>query len=773
VLLLGLVVLCSPGWALPPTYNEGGPGWDDTNIATAFEPANRRGAAPAVAGPPAIFSQTSLSVRRDGLQSADELGSANFQLAVPIVGLPGRGLDLALDLIYNSHVWHEGTDDRITYDIDADWPGPGWSLGFGKLVVGDSEESILIEPNGARHPFARTGKFDLGNGLVRFSHHTKDGSLIQYSHELRDGRTFVGEAKYPNGTLVEFYSLPNRFGVLYPTRIVDANGNYIKINYRNNVGPQIVSIIDTLGRHIEFRYDRRDRLTSITGPGLGGGTRTLVRLHYMDLPLRYAFAAGVKASSRPGPVTVIDAIYFPGTGTGYWFGDPDSYSSYGMLAQVSQRRAMSFYAGPEETEQGTISPGLVTREQLYNYPLHPDSALTRAPTYTTMTETWDGMDTPPAVTQYDMQPRATPRRMEITYPDGTRSLELYHNHPNQFDDGLPYQNAIYDAAGKLLQRTTTQWRPGERHNSPLVSRVEKTDVHGQVRAIEFDYWSAFDPGGLADGLEEVLEYDYVLERTQTRGNVMRRTLIQYENDPGYTAQYIRYLPKAVGVYERARDGWSLKSLVEYRYDDQPPQSLPTVWVVGHDGRFNPDVPVEYDKPTSDHRGNVTEVRTYADAVSRSGAVVENYRYDITGNVVAASTLHCEHESFEYTAATQYAYPTAHICGAADPASPARIKTTATYDLSTGLTRSRTDANGSTVSVEYYSESLRSREVYWFGEPGMEHRSYSYDDANLAAAEVVQNSYISDVVSQVVQRFNGLAWKIHQELAGADQAVEIV
>ena len=799
VLLLALVLLLSPGRALPPTYSEGGPGWDDTNIDTAFERTNRRGAAPVVSRAPAIFSQTSLGVRRNGLQSADELGSANFQLTVPIVGLPGRGLDLALNLTYNSHVWHE-SKDGITYDIDADWPGPGWSLGFGKLVVsyrkeivglGPAESSaLLLEPDGMSHSFVNTGKTDLDDRHMRFFHYTTDGSLIQYFNEIKDDISYRGEAKYPNGMQIEFASLPNKFGELYPTRIIDANGNYIKINYRNNVGPQIVSIIDTLGRQIDFHYDTRNRLTAITGPALGGGTRTLVRLHYMDLPLRYAFAAGVKVVSRPSPVTVIDAIYFPGSGTGYWFGDLDSYSSYGMLAKASQHRAMSFKVGPEETEQGTICPGVVTREQIYSFPLHPEPTLTHAPTYTMMTETWDAMDTPAAVTHYVMQLDATPRRMETTYPDGTRRVELSYNHPSQngqiqFDDGLPHQNSIYTAAGELLQQTTMQWRPGERFkNSPLLSRVEKMDLQGQVKATQFNYWSAFDPGGLIDGLEEVLEYDYVLEGSHTGGNVMRRKFIQYETDPGYNAQYIRYLPKSVGVYEPAGDSWSLKSLVEYRYDSQPLQSLPTTSVVGHDGRFNPDVPAEYDKPTSDHRGNVTEVKKYADALDRTGAVTETRRYDITGNLVEASSpeCECEQESFEYAKETQYAYPTAYTRGAPDPTSSTRITSTRNYDFGTGLVVSITDTNGSTQNIEYFADSLRPHVVWWSGTPGLGHSVFAYDDAALTVTEALMSSpvpspggpsHIATIIAQTVHRMNGLGLVRRQETRAEENTWDVV
>ena len=424
---------------------------------------------------------------------------------------------------------------------------------------------------------------------------------------------------------------------------------------------------------------------------------------------------------------------------------------------------MSFYPGPAEFEQGTIVPGVMTRERRYN--LHPDPSLTGPPTYTTMTETWEGMDTPPAVTHYNVQPNTTPRSTEITYPDGTRSVELLYNHPDQFDDGLPYQKSIYDATGQLLQRTNTQWRPGELNNSPLVSRIEKTDVHGQVRATEFNYYLVFESGGIGDSLKEILEFDYFLEGTQTTRNALRRTILTYEMDPAYGPRHILNLPGTVSIYEHIGDEWLIKSFVEYRYDGQPLKSLPTLQALGHDGRFNPDVPVLYDKAASDYRGNITEVKKYADAGNHSGPVTETYRYDITGNVVEASTLQCEQRGSEYSAAMQYAYQTADTCGSADPSSPVRTKTTAVYDFGTGVPLFATDANGSTVSIGYYPKSLRPREVYWLGEPGLEHRLYSYDDANLATQEVTLNSYASDVVSQVVRRFNGLGLARREERLG--------
>ena len=123
-------------------------------------------------------------------------------------------------------------------------------------------------------------------------------------------------------------------------------------------------------------------------------------------PSSYSFSSNLTPVVRDPNPWVIDAIYYPATGTGYWFGDSastgylfgnsDSYSSYGMLAKVVEARGMTFsgpdpipaYQGP--TGQGTItSAGQMTRQEVYNYPLSPSNpGLSDAPTYTTLTETW-------------------------------------------------------------------------------------------------------------------------------------------------------------------------------------------------------------------------------------------------------------------------------------------------------------------------------------------------------------------------------------------------
>jgi hypothetical protein len=91
---------------------------------------------------------------------------------------------------------------------------------------------------------------------------------------------------------------------------------------------------DTLGRIITFHYDSSNRLTSIKAPGYNGGSpRELIRLHYSQKTIGSGLFS-LTQMVRNSTVWMIDAIYYPATSTGYWFGDNDSYSAYGMIAKA-------------------------------------------------------------------------------------------------------------------------------------------------------------------------------------------------------------------------------------------------------------------------------------------------------------------------------------------------------------------------------------------------------------------------------------------------------
>jgi hypothetical protein len=117
-----------------------GPGYQDGNIAQAFQIGSRRGHDP-------FRKQT-----RRQFQSADANGgNTNYLLKVPVITLPGRGLNVALNLYYNSQTWTKqgyGILAKMVFDHDADWPAPGWSLSLGKVIQVGSSSGVLQDSDG-------------------------------------------------------------------------------------------------------------------------------------------------------------------------------------------------------------------------------------------------------------------------------------------------------------------------------------------------------------------------------------------------------------------------------------------------------------------------------------------------------------------------------------------------------------------------------------------------------------------------------------------------
>ena len=741
-------------------------GWDDTNYTSADDPGNLPGNPPGGA--------------MDG-----GAGSGNFQFAAPVGSLPGRGIDISLGLAYNSRLWNKA-GNQITYDIDRGWPAPGWSLGFGKMLQMGTQGTMLVDADGTRHPYV--GNIHPWGYATYFEGHTTDGSLIDYtSLTYTDSQVFGGQARLPNGTTI--YYGTSGTGAAYPTSISDANGNILTVTYPNNIGPRIETITDTLNRSLNFYYNSNNLLTAVTAPGLGGGTRTLLRLHYRQLSLSYSFSGSITTVVHEPSPWVVDAIYYPGTGTGYWFDDSDSYSTYGMIAKVSERRNMT-YSPPSLTDQGTISSGeagQVTREETYSYPLTTGSpggsGLTDAPTYTSCTESWtrDGSNFDSATTSYEIHETSSPRTVTITLPNGTTSKQYSYNAPGNFLDGLVYLDETRNAAGTLLQSSGATWALGA-YDSPRPTQVQATNERSQTTTTQFSY------GGVYNQVTDVRNYDY-------GGGLLRSTRTQYQNSTNYTNLHIFNLPLLAEIY--GADNVTRVSRTEYQYDGQTLTNAPDV--VGHSDAYNPYAPEylhspgtccewdywqincvtycpdywasDYD-PATDYRGNVTQVTSYADAVNLTGPLTETRRYDITGNVVTASTSCCEQTSFTYTLATQYAYPQAQKRGSAtDPA--AQVTGSASYDFNTGLVLSATDANGRTSQTSYFTETLRPQTDSL---PSGAHTDYSYDDAALS---VTETTYLethpthTTMADQTVKLINGHGQVRQEKALGANNIWDYV
>jgi len=751
-------------------------GWNSDNYPTMDDPGKQR-------GNPAGHTP-------DG-----GAGSANFQIAAPVLGLDGRGLDLNLGLVYNSRVWHKANSE-ITFDIDHDWPVPGWSLGFGKIVgMGGQNGYMLVEPDGTRRPYTCSITFYATGQDAACK--TTDGSFIDYK-VLGDtpengGAPSTATVYYPNGTEFIYVGATSNSNADYPSQIIDANGNRMLISYRNGKGPQIDKIADTLGRIVQFYYDSNNLPVAVTAPDQNPArTRTLLRITYdwknlADLGGNYGFA-GLTTRVRSNVIPVIKAIYYPATSTGYWFGNPDSYSNYCMLSKVIEQVGMGFSAAPLPTDSnqaadpGTITPGAMSSQMVYDYPMVA-SGLGSEPTYQNMTETWADMDVDPAVTHYFVQENASPRRVEITRPDGVKTVMLSHNAPGQFNDGLIYQDETYSPQGALLGRSFVNWERGDcaasgqppgpyQYCSPRPSRIETTDERNQITGKEFSYGSRYNQ------VTEAREYGYGYSFGGAN-TLLRKTVSQYLNDPNYNDPQ----PENTGVWHHlfnlvtltevyAGDGARL-SRTEYSYDQFKGTAglmdTPGVNYGGYEIGMSPYLnQPNYSIYDLDTRGNVTTTRSYANAATLdpTTAVVEVRHYDITGNVRQVESSCCEVATFNYTLNTQYAWPESQTRGSASDGAK-QNKTEATYDFNTSLLNTTkdanaTDTNGRPTQNFYFDGSLRPRIQY---APTGAYTYLDYDDTRRIVFSMAYEAtkYGADIASRSDKYLDGQG-RVRKEIA---------
>lgn len=750
-------------------------GWDDTNWWTADDPVNF------VGNPPGSAPNSGAS-------------NGNFRLSAPVLSLSGRGLDVNLALTYNSRLWSK-SGTRMTYDADDGFPAPGWNIGFGKMVyTGANGGCMLVTPDGTRRSYSGSNTtYSAGSYYYHyFDGYSTDSSLINYGCLYTSatwGTYFGGSAILPNGTRIEYGSPTADYKQVYPTKITDAQGNFITITYVNNRGPRINTITDTLGRVVTFNYDSSNRLINITGPGYNNTTRTFVRLTYAQKTLSYAFASGYTTSTPSNTPHLIDAIYYPETNTGYWFGDNDSYSSYGMIAKVQSQRGMS-WSGSSGT-QGTITDGTVNREEAYNFTMTANNTLTDAPGYTLHTETWDRMDTDPAETEYDVTTSSGTQVITVTRPDGSKSKQSSHMNPSNWNDGMFFQNEILSPSDDVLSKTKIFLAQGS-YGTSRPTKIETTDELGQMTKTEFTYGTNYNQ------VTAQKEFDY-------SGTLYRESRYTYENNAAYTNRHIFNLVKTAERYDASNNRLSR---IEYQYDNNAvvngttnhglvaaenvvqhdftsdPYTTETIYIEGYCNQWEYEYPEcddwtqwvyvgewpymeiycpdhrtcvdwvdgSYDSaynPMSLFRGNVTKVTTYADAATPSGAISYNFTYDITGNQITAATSCCQETSFSYSTSTQFSKPDTVTKGAADPQSPLRMTVSATYDFNTGAVKTSTNTNGRTTTIAY---DAVARPILVTAPTGAK-TTMAYDDANWKPTRTMQNSDNS-VVSKTRTEIDG-------------------
>jgi hypothetical protein len=174
-------------------------------------------------------------------------GSSSFSYVVPLLNIPGRGIDLSLNLHYNSFVWTQ-SGTSLTLNADRDNPSIGFRLDYGYIeFASDGSAGIITDATGAKRTLALANPQP--NPTAGVTWITTDSTYTQ---------VFVANvgpvvATLKSGARIFYQSFTADTTLEYrPYRIEDTNGNIITINYMNANNLSLMAVTDSLGRTIGF-----------------------------------------------------------------------------------------------------------------------------------------------------------------------------------------------------------------------------------------------------------------------------------------------------------------------------------------------------------------------------------------------------------------------------------------------------------------------------------------------------------------------------------------
>ncbi len=716
----------------------------DTETSSLYQPNNLIGTPPGKKKPGAMTAASAVPVFESGVK--------NFNFGLPIVSLPGRGIDASLSLVYNSLLWNKSinpfdSSTWMTYDVDSGYPAQGFRLGYGQIEDQGSAGFTLTDSNGTRHAliFSSTNNYD-----------TNDGTFIHFT-----GGSGWGTLFYPDGTQVTYGAAGGGFRS-YPTSIKDSNGNYIAISYVNNVGPRIYSIQDTPGRYIRFYYDSNNDLVTITKPGLTGQPDLQVmRFYYENVTLPSGlFGSGINVD-KPASARVIRYLYLPTSGEGSSASSGDigyrfDYSQYGMIYQLVKFHGMTA-STTSTSSTGTVTEGSNTQAATTTYD-YPTSAggLNEVPTFAHRTDDWAGRTGGGSAPQYSfsVSEGTSDTTSTVIAPDGTRTVTLSIKNPGAWNDGLISETQVQNSSSVVFARTVFTWEQNSANGTPRVASIKTTNEAGKTRASVFSYDSSTPYNNISVISERDFTTDGSIALTE-----LRRTETTYVTSSNYLNRRLLHLPSMVKVFPGGSSTPAARIDLTYdNYGTNHANLTARNDIIMHDVAFDPFQPSQetwdwvctewgfnetgfytclnwewqlvnyynpYD-PSTDYRGNVTSVTTYPDATTTSGAITHANTYDIAGNIMTAQLDCCQQQSFTYSSANDdYAYPISVTKG--NP-SGLYLTTAYTYDMDTGLIATATDPNNQITYLSYNTDSLRLDHIDY---PDGGQVSYDYFNALVA------------------------------------------
>ncbi len=661
----------------------------------------------------------------------------NVNLPIPLVSAPARAGSFRSGIVYDSLIWKLSGGSPYAWTPVTDKSGNptwGWKKEWPSGMTSFRKVTNQIkcfdefggwwwapritwsnyaytDMAGTRHEFPVSWTSNACTG-------SESGTLTGYATDL--------SGYYIDIAVVESPLVTSLLGLKYPygETATDTNGNY----FTKTVVGNVTTWKDTAG-HETLKMDKSNTAYIDYQYPDNFNTPQTIRLYLGTFNIKTNFAcSGIVEYT--GSASLPTSLEFrvgnqPYPTYQFTYEDTPNFTGYktGRLKHVTLPTGGFYeYQYPQTGNNGiNCTDGAVTN-------------LTRVINDGTASGTWQFVRS-----QID----ASTWKSRVTPP----GLSYDNNVPNEsvfiFTNGRETSQKIYrglEAGNQVLRTLNTTWAA---NGSP----ASKTVIleNGQQSQTE----TVFDTYG---NLTEMREHAW---GTPSPGPVLRTTQMSYLATIPYTTRNIRDRVTQILVRDGGPTG-TIKSQTDILYDE-PAYS-------------NVDCPLGMPQHDDANyacgfttRGNPTTVTTYANAAAQAGAITRHSYYDFFGNVRRADVSCCQQKQWNYSVATNFAYPDSVVSG---PTTGQQLTTSATYNSYAGLVMSTTDENNKVTSFAY--DSLKR--LIDIQRPDNVHITYAYDDA---ARTVTTNSPIdgTSVLTQIA--YSDLLGRVYLQSSSAPEGASLV
>jgi YD repeat-containing protein len=481
-----------------------------------------------------LFASRIAPQHRTG-QPGEDLLSGNYNWGLGLVDLAGRaGLNLNLGLSYNSQATWTKVDPPYlplmpenfqqptswTFDADRGSPSAGFRLGFPSIQgpfsnnQASTSSYLMLMPSGAR---VELRQVDYSN-----AYESVDTSYLQ----LLDGGNGSLLVRSPDGSQLAYWSINSEYRC---TEVKDRNGNYLTIKYdpiNGEANPgRMTSIIDTLGRTINFNYDVNYRLQSITQLR-NGQPHVWATFGYSDLEVLTNFV------DEPGEGGAGPGEELPAQGIGT-MGERVGGNNHSVVG-LPENNTVSVLTQVGLDDGSRYNFDYTTWAQVYQVHHYAADGLD-CPRFTQRqdwVENWNGNE--PAVTTFEFDVEGA--WGQATFATGTAAQVSYREYSTQdYEDwtrGLVTRTEIRDHTNAIKKTTITAWErdfTGVPYAvNPLPKRITVSDSEGNRRQTSIEYTSFGLPA-------EVFEQGPL---NTSDWAILRRTHTDYDLSPAYVNRHI-------------------------------------------------------------------------------------------------------------------------------------------------------------------------------------------------------------------------------------------